>query len=99
MSERDYWDMVISERIGLLVRREEPEGEDPVSDRGEEIVRELPEEKRASMEAYISRLVEISAGHERYLYLKGVEDGIRLMSEIERVRRGGSFENGRSGDV
>ena len=51
------------------------------------------------MEAYISRLVEVSAGHERYLYLKGVEDGIRLMSEIERVRRGGSFENGGSGDV
>ena len=47
MSERDYWDMVISERIGLLVRREEPEGEDPVSDRGEEIIRELPEIGRA----------------------------------------------------
>ena len=99
MSERDYWDMVISERIGLLVRREEPEGEDPVSDRGEEIIRELPEEKRASMEAYISRLVEVSAGHERYLYLKGVEDGIRLMLEVEQVRRGGAFERGRSKEI
>ena len=99
MSEREYLDMIISERIGLLVRREEPEGEDPASDRGEEIIRGLPEEKRVLMEAYISRLVEVSAGHERYLYLNGVEDGIRLMLEIERVRRGGAFERGRSKDL
>ena len=99
MSDREYLDMIISERIGLLVGREEPEREDSVSDRGEEIIRELPEEKRTLMEAYISRLVEVSADHERYLYLNGVEDGIRLMLEVEQVRRGGDFERGRSKEI
>lgn len=60
---------------------------------------EVPEEKRTLMEAYISRLVEVLADHERHLYLNGVEDGIRLMSEVEQVRRGGAFERGRSKDI
>ena len=86
MSEKAYLEMIISERIGFWVSQEKPEGEDPVSDRGEGIIRELPEEKRSQMEAYVRKLVEISAGHEKYIYLKGIEDGIRLMSRIEKMR-------------
>ena len=70
MSEKAYLEMIISERIGFWVSQEKPEGEDPVSDRGEGIIRELPEEKRSQIESYVRKLVEISAGNEKYIYLK-----------------------------
>lgn len=88
MEEKEFIEMVINERIGHLLQEEKAEKEDPVSDRAEAILNGLEEEKRIPLEGYMNRLVEVTAQHEKYLYLEGFRDGVRLMLRIGRIERG-----------
>lgn len=95
MNEKEFIDMVIEERIGQLLQKERDGGEDAVEDKAEEILQELEEGKRMQLEEYMNRLIDMAAQHERYLYMEGFRDGVRLMLRVSEIGR--SVEMGKGG--
>ncbi len=87
MSEKELVDMILSERIDQLLEQERDAGNNQGTDQEDQLLRGLEEKKRAQIEAYIDQLIEISAKHERHIYLGGFRDGVQMVLRICGIGR------------
>ncbi len=82
MTNREFVQMMVSERIHMLLGRKMTPKESRILDSGEEVFRELNEEQRGKVEEYMNQMVGIEADAEEKAYLGGVKDGICLVLGI-----------------
>lgn len=85
MTNEEYLDMVIGERITQLLLRKPDMKEKEVLDKGEKVINSLGETERISVEAYLNLFSDQQAEDERKSYLGGVRDGICLMGQILKL--------------
>ena len=85
MTNEEYLDMVIGERITQLLLRKPDMKEHEVLDKGEKVINSLGETERISVEAYLNLFSDQQAEDERKSYLGGVRDGICLMGQILKL--------------
>ena len=85
MTNEEYLDMVIGERITQLLLRKPDIKEKEVLDKGEKVINSLGETERISVEAYLNLFSDQQAEDERKSYLGGVRDGICLMGQILKL--------------
>ena len=82
MTNKDFIQMMVSERIHILLGRKMTPKEREILDRGEQIIKGLNEEEQTIMEEYMNQMVKIEAAAEEKAYLGGVKDGICLVLGI-----------------
>lgn len=85
MGEKELTDMILSERINQLLGQEKDAENDLGADQEDEILQGMEDGRRIKIEAYINQLIEVSAEHERHIYLGGFCDGVRLALRICRI--------------
>ena len=85
MTNEEYLDMVIGERITQLLLRKPDMKETEVLDKGEKVINSLGETERISVEAYLNLFSDRQAEDERKSYLGGVRDGICLVGRIFKL--------------
>ena len=92
MNEQELIDLVIVERIDMLLRQKEAkkncEEESPYTKEAESILRRLPKKEWDILNRYIELqgLQGLQmAENESYLYSCGIADGIRMMKYIEKL--------------
>lgn len=84
MTEKDFREMMVSERIAMIIKRELKEGREAFEE-GEKTIKGLEPETRKMIEAYLEVLAHDDADIQEAAYLGGVEDGICLMAKIFRI--------------
>lgn len=87
MTEKDFWEMMIEERIGMLLKEKGEKREEVWMEEGEKILENLDEDRKEGLRTYIGRMINEMAVTERKIYLGGLRDGFRL---AEWMREGGS---------
>ncbi len=90
MNERELIDLVIVERIDMLLhhKEEEREGDESESlffEEAESILKKLPKKEGDILNKYIELQGLQIAENESYLYSCGIADGIRMMKYIEKL--------------
>lgn len=85
MTEKEFLDMVVQERIKLLLERKTTPEEDAVFDRGDAAVEGLDEEKKAQVQALIDLFMDLDAEREEKAYRGGFRDGIRLVARLFKI--------------
>lgn len=78
MDQKEYEDMIISERIQMILHENRKDMDDGVTVTAEQALSELDEEQRRMMEDYLDRLIVQQAEHEKEIYLGGIRDGIAI---------------------
>ena len=84
MTEKDFREMMVSERIAMIIKRELKEGREAFEE-GEKTIKGLEPETRKVIEAYLEVLASDDADIQEAAYLGGVWDGIYLMAKIFRI--------------
>ena len=85
MTEREFLDMVIQERIKLILERKTTPEEDSVFEKGEKAIEGLGEETKKRVQAFIDLLEDLDAEREEQAYMGGFYDGVRLMTKIAQI--------------
>jgi len=90
MNERELIDLVIVERIDMLLhhKEEEREGDESESlffEEAESILKKLPKKEGDILNKYIELQGLQIAENESYLYSCGIADGIRMIKYIEKL--------------
>ena len=90
MNERELIDLVIVERIDMLLHHKEEEKESGESEslffeEAESILKKLPKKDGDILNKYIELQGLQIAENESYLYSCGIADGIRMMKYIEKL--------------
>lgn len=91
MNEQELIDMVIVERIDMLLHQKEQSEKETCDpelsfiEKAESIFRKLPREKWEILNRYIELQGLQMAENESYLYSCGLADGIRMMKYIEKL--------------
>lgn len=81
MSIEDLMEQMICERIEMLMKkRSEPfmDKDMELMQRQEEVLHEIEKEQRVVIEQLIDDLITQTAEENRYLYLAGIDDGMKL---------------------
>lgn len=76
MKTKDFFDMVVEERIAMILGQKEMVREVEWIAQAEEMMKNVDAKQKNSLLAYINRLINEVAVSERKLYLDGVKDGI-----------------------
>lgn len=90
MDEQELIDLVIMERIDMLLHQKEVERENCESEllffeEAESILKKLPKKEWDILNRYIELQGLQIAENESYLYSCGIADGIRIMKYIEKL--------------
>ncbi len=85
MTTKDFLEMMLDERIKMLLTRKPSEDGLEIEDAGEKIIMELEGGKKDKLEAYMNLLTDNMAQNERKAYIGGLKDGIWLAREIGRL--------------
>jgi len=90
MNEQELIDLVIVERIDMLLHQKEKERENCESEslffeEAESILKKLPKKEWDILNRYIELQGLQMAENESYLYSCGIADGIRIMKYIEKL--------------
>lgn len=88
MTDREFWNMMIDERIKCLLPRKLTKEESEILEEGDRIIEELPEEKREKVLQFLNTTAEMESENETNLYIGGVCDGIRLKTWMAKVEEG-----------
>ena len=86
MSEKEFFDMMLEERIAMLLEKRQAEKTEE-TEKAEQILEELEADKKQTLEDFFNGLMEQMAETGRTAYLGGLRDGFRL---AEWMRKGGS---------
>lgn len=81
MTDEEFIDMMVMERIQMILRRKPDQEQQEVLDAGEQVIWELDEEKRKKVEAYLDILFCQGAEDEEKLYRAGIRDGIWIVKK------------------
>ena len=82
MVEEELIDLIVTERINMILSREVKKEEISTLEEGEQVIHELGEEVREKVERYLNLIIMQGAEDEMKLYRAGIEDGIRIMKRI-----------------
>lgn len=91
MTEQEFLDMFIQERISMLLdNRAVKESKNPSDKQNEMLQAELficslPEREQNIIQGYIDSLIAMFAKDEPFLYQQGFFDGIRVMKFIDNL--------------
>ncbi len=85
MTTKEFLEMMLDERIKLLLFRKPSEDGLKIEEAGEKVIMELDEGKKDKLEAYMDLMTENMAQNERNAYIGGLKDGIWLAREIRRL--------------
>lgn len=92
MNEKELLDMMVTERIQILVREmksaqtlAERKNTRLLMDQAEGILKRLSEQEHAVMEQYLNSMTDRMADVEPALYTGGFRDGIRVMKFINSL--------------
>lgn len=95
MTDEEFIQMIVSERLAMLLNKKADPEEAEALDRAEGILKGLGEYERETVEGYINYLISSEAQAQEQAYREGVRDGILLMKEIGRAGRGLCCKNQR----
>ena len=93
MTTKDFVEMILDERIKMLLTRKPSEDGLEIEDAGEKIIMELEGGKKDKLEAYMELLTDNMAQNERKAYIGGLKDEIWLAREIERLNPKPNIDN------
>lgn len=85
MTNEEYLDMAIGERITQLLLRKPNVKEKEIFDKGEKVIDRLEETERIQMEAYMNLIADRQAEDERKSYMGGLKDGVCLVGWILKL--------------
>ena len=80
MSEQEYLEMIVAERIQMILADMEAGAVMDGEEESEKTLEGLEETQRKAIEAYLDHMVSRQAVTEKHLYLAGLKDGIRLLN-------------------
>jgi len=89
MTDKEFIQMMIAERIAMLLRKRAASEETEVLDRAERVIQEMEEKERGQIEEYINCLISSEAEAQEQAYKGGFRDGILLMKQICRIEERG----------
>lgn len=78
MGKKDFYDMVVEERIAMILEQKEMVCENEWIAQAEKVMKDLNEEQKNSLLVYINQLIDEMAVAERKTYLGGIKDGLRM---------------------
>lgn len=93
MTTKDFVEMILDERIKMLLTRKPSENGLEITEAGEKIIMELEEGTKDKLEAYMELLTDNMAQNERKAYIGGLKDEIWLAREIERLNPKPNIDN------
>ena len=79
MSEQEYLEMIVAERIQMILADMEGGAVMDGEEEWEKTLDGLEEAQRNAIEGYLDQTVFRQAATEKHLYLAGLKDGIRLL--------------------
>jgi len=79
MSEQEYLEMIVAERIQMILADMEGGAVMDGEEEWEKTLDGLEEAQRKAIEGYLDQTVFRQAATEKHLYLAGLKDGIRLL--------------------
>lgn len=85
MMDQEFIEMMVSERVAVLLRKKADPEETEILDRAEGILRQLEKGKREQIERYVNYLISSEAENQEQIYREGIRDGILLMKKINRI--------------
>lgn len=77
MSEKEFFEMMLEERIAMLLEKEQA-AKTEATEKAEQVLEELEADKKRTLEDFFSGLMEQMAETGRTAYLGGLRDGFRL---------------------
>lgn len=80
--DKEFYDMVLDERLKFILARRPAEEDKKVITAGDEVIARLDSKDREVMEAYLDMFTDNMASYERQAYLGGLRDGICLMKKL-----------------
>ena len=80
MSEQEYLEMIVAERIQMILADMEAGAVMDGEEEWEKTLEGLEETQRKAIEGYLDQMVSRQAVTEKHLYLAGLKDGIRLLT-------------------
>ena len=80
MSEQEYLEMIVAERIQMILADMEAGAVMDGEEEWEKTLDGLEEAQRKAIEGYLDQTVFRQAATEKHLYLAGLKDGIRLLN-------------------
>lgn len=88
MTDREFIDMMLDERIKVLLSQKLNREDAEILSAGEKVIDELGESEKHKVLAFLNRTAEMEAENEKRTYVGGVYDGIRLCAWISRIGEG-----------
>lgn len=85
MNEKKFIDMIISERISLLLERKEEGQKDAASDRWDKLMEKVGEELEGQLEVCLDEMIQVQSERQAVVYLGGFRDGAHVALEISRI--------------
>lgn len=88
MSMEELMEQMIYERIDMLLRQrsdEEVQREETFHDDMEAFLNDLSRDLKERMEYFWNEWISYSAADNRYLYLAGMKDGIRISKRLSEL--------------
>lgn len=85
MTDKEYIDFVIEERIAVLLQTKMEEREKEMMDDTSKTIEGLGEEVRLQVETCMNLLIDKMADSEVKLYIGGLKDGVKLMKWVDRL--------------
>ena len=85
MTEKEFIQMMITQRIDMLLSGKRTAEEKEVFDRGEQVMKGLEEEQRVCLEAYMNQASSLEAAAEEKAYVGGFKDGICVVLKILKI--------------
>lgn len=69
MNEKKFIDMIISERISLLLERKEEGQKDAASDRWDKLMEKVGEELKGQLEVCLDEMIQVQSERQAVVYL------------------------------
>lgn len=85
MTDKEYMDFVIEERIAVLLQVKMEEREKEMMADASKTIEGLDEEVRLQVETCVNLLIDKMADSEVKLYMGGLKDGVKLAKWVERL--------------
>lgn len=83
MSDKEFIEMMIDERINVLLSRKVKSEDAKILEEGEGILSALDKEKRDKIERFLNLLADFDADNQRTAYIGGFKDGLKLSKWVK----------------
>lgn len=83
MTDKEFIEFVVDERIAMLLQKDKEQQETEMMDEVDELLKNVDEETRLQMETHINLLVNQMAVSEMKLYICGLKDGVKIAKWVE----------------